>query len=492
MTPASRALLRAAADGDAHRLRALLVQGTNVNSTNGAGQTPLMLAAAFNHQDIVNLLLKARANVEIQDDLGLTALDWGTQFPAITELISKAMQPPDPFPAAASPKEDSPQADHAVAFAAAAPLQKPAAEVQKPALKGLAGAILRDRKPIAVEEVQSAGPSPENVQRAEVISNQVAAGPRIRPVATDDTIDQTLSSTNPSDDTEPGSRNIQRGRIFEQLAPQPTPPLSKVEVHVPEPSQQRSWAGTLIWLVPVVLVGAVLFGSYQLVSYLLGQKQTPQTQSTTAANPKPTPITAAAPIVGGELAGTELYLPDVQYPADVEPGQAANVTVNVRVSAKGIVFAANAADGQEPFRTIAEKTARSAAFSPEKLQGRGSVVDGTITYSFASKQPPQINTPTGLSVPGKVSAVAGGPLAGAALMLALPDYSHTLRNEGVSGDVTVVVRVTRSGKVKSWRPLDGDPRLRAACIKAAKRSTFSPDKLPGDTEVVGTITYTFQ
>jgi hypothetical protein len=177
MTPASRALLRAAADGDAHRLRALLVQGTNVNSTNGAGQTPLMLAAAFNHQDIVNLLLKARANVEIQDDLGLTALDWGTQFPAITELISKSMQPLDRFPAAAKPGEESSQADRAVAFAASAPVQKPTAEVQKPALTGLAGAILRDRKPVAVEEAQSAVSSPENVQRAEVISNPVTAGP---------------------------------------------------------------------------------------------------------------------------------------------------------------------------------------------------------------------------------------------------------------------------------------------------------------------------
>jgi hypothetical protein len=201
-------------------------------------------------------------------------------------------------------------------------------------------------------------------------------------------------------------------------------------------------------LVPVVLVAAVLYGSYKLVSYLLGPKQTEslQTQSTTAAIPKPTPVAAAAPIVGGELAGAELYLPDVQYPADVEPGQAANVTVNVRVSAKGIVFAANATGGQEPFRTIAEKAAKSAAFSPEKLQGKGSVVDSTITYSFASKQAPQTNTPTGLSVPGKVSAVAGGPLAGAAVMLALPEYSHTARNEGAAGEVTVVVRVTRSAR----------------------------------------------
>jgi outer membrane biosynthesis protein TonB len=52
--------------------------------------------------------------------------------------------------------------------------------------------------------------------------------------------------------------------------------------------------------------------------------------------------------------------------------------------------------------------------------------------------------------------------------------------------------VNRAGKVISWRTLEGDSQLRAAALKAAKQTTFSPDKLPGKGEVVGTVTYNFK
>jgi hypothetical protein len=56
----------------------------------------------------------------------------------------------------------------------------------------------------------------------------------------------------------------------------------------------------------------------------------------------------------------------------------------------------------------------------------------------------------------------------------------------------VVVRVSPNGNVISWRPLNGEQRLRTLAVNAAKRSTFDADKLPGNGEVVGTITYTFR
>jgi len=40
--------------------------------------------------------------------------------------------------------------------------------------------------------------------------------------------------------------------------------------------------------------------------------------------------------------------------------------------------------------------------------------------------------------------------------------------------------------------LEGDSQLRAAALKAAKKAIFSPSKLPGKGEVVGTITYNFK
>jgi hypothetical protein len=58
--------------------------------------------------------------------------------------------------------------------------------------------------------------------------------------------------------------------------------------------------------------------------------------------------------------------------------------------------------------------------------------------------------------------------------------------------VTVVVRVSRTGRVLGWRPLNADSRLRPWMIKGARASTFDPTKLPGEGDVVGTITYRFQ
>ena len=495
MMPANRALLRAAADGDSHRVRALLVQGTEVNSTNGAGQTALMLAAAFNRQEVVNLLLKARANIEIQDDLGLTALDWAAHFPAIVELITKTIQRPSPT-LKVEAKTPVPQTNASIAATAAFPLQDSNADIERPTLKGLSGAILRDRKPVVVNEVQSATPVRQVVSATEAISNQLADRPTVAPVPVDDTVDQTLggSKQTASDDTAPGSRGISHGRVLDLSPSEPAKPLSKVQVSLPEPRAPRSWKRALFWILPALFVGAVLFGSYQLVTFVLEKTRETPTQSQAAKpvlNALRATLPPSPPVVSAELAGTELYLPDVEYPHDIEPGQAAKVVVKVHVSAKGIVVGANAIEGDERFRAVAEKTAKGSAFSPDKLQGKGSFIDGTITYSFAAKAATQVNLPPGPSQ-GKVSATAGGPLSGAALSLALPDYSRSARNGGAAGNVTVVVRVSRSGSVKSWRAVDGDVRLRAATINAARRSRFSPDKLPGSGDVVGTITYTFQ
>jgi hypothetical protein len=83
------------------------------------------------------------------------------------------------------------------------------------------------------------------------------------------------------------------------------------------------------------------------VTYVLENTETPtQSQvSKPVSNALRATLPPAAPVVSAELAGTELYLPDVEYPNDVEPGQAAKVVVKVHVSAKGIVVGANAIEG---------------------------------------------------------------------------------------------------------------------------------------------------
>ena len=176
-------------------------------------------------------------------------------------------------------------------------------------------------------------------------------------------------------------------------------------------------------------------------------------------------------------------------------------------------MSARSSGGDRRLRTAAVEAARRTTFSPEKLAVHGKLVSGTITYNFvAPTEPPaatgspvssQTNSPSAnessssatdspTSNVGGDYPVTGGPLAGAESNLPQPDYPEDAKRKGVSGPITVVVRVNRVGKVISWRTLEGDPRLRAAALKAARKATFSQAKLPAGGEVVGTIMYTFK
>src|SRR6185369_12620799 len=88
MSVASVELLRVAASGDLKRLREILVQGADINCTTKANQTALMLAAAFKRLEIVEYLVLAGADVDVQDELGLTAADWARHDPRIIKLLN--------------------------------------------------------------------------------------------------------------------------------------------------------------------------------------------------------------------------------------------------------------------------------------------------------------------------------------------------------------------------------------------------------------------
>lgn len=82
-----KALLDAANRGDFKVVETLLrSRGVNVNAVNSDGRTALMLAAAKGHVEIVKLLLDARANVDVVDFKGQTALDFAANPAVVNEL----------------------------------------------------------------------------------------------------------------------------------------------------------------------------------------------------------------------------------------------------------------------------------------------------------------------------------------------------------------------------------------------------------------------
>ncbi|HEY6805295.1 MAG TPA: ankyrin repeat domain-containing protein [Pyrinomonadaceae bacterium] len=470
MTPVIRAFLRAASDGDVNLVRSLLAQGTDVNSSNRSGQTALMLAVGFGRREVIDLLIKAGARVELQDELGLSAIDWANDDEEIIGQLKSPSQIVNNDPTL--DEERSPEI-----LVKPVTITQPASmprSTEEPTLKGLAGAILRDHKPRLEEHVRSI---PAPAEPMDIVREKIEE----KPVTFDDeTLDRPRKEL-----TEDTVAPISRGRIFDVRPISEAPrPVSKVEVTVPASPRKRSY--TLVWLFLLLAAAAVLFLSYRYGRTLLTAQSK---QSTTEAQPttplvQPNQIVKSPPIVSGELAGAELHLPDAEYPSQAKD-QSGAVKVQVQASRKGIVFAARAIDGDEIFRAPAETAAKGSAFLPEKLAGKGDTIEGTITYTFVP------GSLANKSLPPGVSVVAGGPLSGSELQMIKPEYPVAVKHEGKSEDFTIVVRVNRAGKVMSWRPLSGDDRLRQSVIQAAKRSTFAPAKLPGRGEVVGTITYTF-
>src|SRR6267142_4626810 len=305
-----------------------------------------------------------------------------------------------------------------------------------------------------------------------------------------------------------------------------------VKIKVPSFSSIPSHSSTrpIAWLLVAITLGGSAFVAYRANSYF---SKTPSPVSLPIAvkteQPAALPV-KMAPVIGGDLVGTELIVPDAEYPAHSGAGtdgvdDSGKVTVRVRVNQKGMVIFAQALDGDERLQEAAVKAGKSAAFSPEKLRGKGRTVTGTITYNFVPPKP-SANGPSNVtaakaagsatqsastvsgsspatgSSPANAGAkppasddqfpLTGGPLAGTELNLPKPQYPSSAKSKGISGTIAIVVRVNRAGRVISWRTGEGDPQLRAAALKAAKQATFSPDKLPGKGEVVGTITYNFK
>ena len=74
-SPETDALLRAARAGNADTVRTLLASpNVDVNGVDEHGNTPLIEAARFGHDEVVTALLIAKADVKIKNDEGKTAL----------------------------------------------------------------------------------------------------------------------------------------------------------------------------------------------------------------------------------------------------------------------------------------------------------------------------------------------------------------------------------------------------------------------------------
>ena len=86
------ALLLAAAHGHRAMVKILLRSGANVNYEDSSGRSPLMMASYGGHDDVVVLLLESSANIDHQDKEGMCSLHWAVrrgQAPVVRTLLAR-------------------------------------------------------------------------------------------------------------------------------------------------------------------------------------------------------------------------------------------------------------------------------------------------------------------------------------------------------------------------------------------------------------------
>ena len=119
------------------------------------------------------------------------------------------------------------------------------------------------------------------------------------------------------------------------------------------------------------------------VSLQLGKAQPARSPETTASTPgtsNQTPGVETYPLVKGAIKGSEVSLPDLEYPAAARGGwRRGLINVAVTVGSDGKVITARPLNGPSLWRKAAESAAQKAQFKPQQDTA---VRSGTITYHF--------------------------------------------------------------------------------------------------------------
>jgi FOG: Ankyrin repeat len=418
------ALLQAVSSGDEDAVNAIIGRGGDVNACNDGGQTPLILAVIAGHSQILPSLLRAGANPLVCDNTGLNAIDWAERK-GRTDLARSLSQQFNlstaPFETAATKPRLTPDS--------AEPLHSESVSPDEKSRKFVAGlkqrleekaALRRKTASVPLEPVQSQdafeNPKPTAEQKhisdftSEIQSPRQSAAPeKLEPVQSQDAIEKpktTAEQKHISDFTSEIS-TPSRSAVPDVLEPSlsiasPSKPSARkrcpecnriynsellaycahhvvplVDINAPVVTAKPKNSTPLFWsLVLITLFAATLAGMF--LTNLLFKNPAPPANSPPAALVI-TNSRKGIPVVGRELAGKEVVLPEAEAPTNAvkEP---ISVTVRIKIDKGGRVYSASTTRGEKSLRKSAMTAAKQAIFSTEKLGGRGG--EGTITYTF--------------------------------------------------------------------------------------------------------------
>ena len=386
-------LTNAVQSGDEQAVSAILANGADVNGTTGGGQTALILAVIFGHTNLVKLLMRAGADPQLRDNLGLNAIEWAqrrglNEAVAILTNTHRESTPPRKI---VIPLEEPPP--HKTVVKEPPPPPKRVNEEEKEgvseaekSLRWIAGFKQRlheqelrrlnrnepapEPMPPAVIELPKAPepePPPEPAPPPEPLRS-VTPPPRIL-IPTPTTPEK--SSTRKRC---PQCNAIYNSDLVAYCAHHIVPLVPADEPIVSDAPKSNV---PLFWILLIVtLAGSIVLGSL-ITTYIYRSRQAAQRVATEQTRPT---LQKGTPDVGGDLVGKAVSLPDAECPVRGPEPVTGTVTVRVMVDKNGQVYWARGAGGDWLMRGAATEAAMKSTFSPEKLRGRQT--EGTITYTF--------------------------------------------------------------------------------------------------------------
>ncbi|HET6975748.1 MAG TPA: ankyrin repeat domain-containing protein [Pyrinomonadaceae bacterium] len=378
----SFSLTNAVTSGDESAVSALLASGVDANESTNGGQTALILAVIFGHTNLVRMLMRAGANPQLRDNLGLNAIEWA-QRRGLTEAHDILTNKPEsatrpkritiPIAEPQKPVASTPSArrnDEVKDSAAAEDKSRRWLTGVKQRLDEQAMRRLnRNEPPVEPRFVREEPPQPPPIEeKVETPAEKPSFGaPRILTPA-------------PVEPEKTGKRKrcpqcnaIYNGDLVSYCAHHIVP---LVDIDEPIFTEKPKSNAPLFWILLIItLTGSVVAGSL-ITTYVYKSNQA----ATRSAAEQQRTLQKGTPEVGAELAGKAVSLPEAECPVKGPDPVSGTVTVRIMVDKNGQVYWARGSGGDWLMRGAATEAAMKSTFAPDKLRGRE--VEGTITYTF--------------------------------------------------------------------------------------------------------------
>ncbi|HSE32953.1 MAG TPA: ankyrin repeat domain-containing protein [Pyrinomonadaceae bacterium] len=461
MSSQNTSLQQAVSSGDANAVRTMVAGGAEVNAPNSSGQTPIVLAIVTGQYHLLPFLLSVGANPFLRDNTGLSAFDWAERKGRsdLAQLLAKDSRSEysaqDVARQEAKHKTTKPFADEA---------PRQAISPDEKSRRFVAG--LKQRFEEMKTNRQATSDHFQSIEE-ELFSPRIPpassreSAPRKEERREEERPDEKKADQTPSG---PQSANVRSqtqnaGALASDSAQQPP------TVHEPSAREERITTNINRDVLPPSSTKVAL----QNTSVQETETYKPVTRVTAPPIKKTTHSSSARKrcpkcgrIYNSELLGYcayhEVALVDADAPVVTEPPPNKSHLLIVLV-------------------LIA---ATSGALAGFLLVDRLFPVPETVTTSPALPQGP---------VTQKGTPELNKPLAGKAI--SLPEAEVPANTVKEPTTVSVEIKIGRDGVVHAARSTASDEVLRDAVIAAARKATFSVDKL-GRRRAEGTISYTFK